>query len=84
MRADIHYGREQYASLKGRIQMSETSYLQIGISSLRHNRKQTSSLFDHIVGGGEQRLRHGQAERRRASSRVSRFKLLRRLGSSSK
>jgi hypothetical protein len=36
MRADIHYGREQYASLKGRIEMSETSYLQIGISSLRH------------------------------------------------
>jgi hypothetical protein len=30
MRADIHYGREQQAPLKGRIQMSETRYLQIG------------------------------------------------------
>jgi hypothetical protein len=25
--------------------------------------QQTSSLFDHLVGGGEHRLRHGQAER---------------------
>src|SRR3974390_2454366 len=25
--------------------------------------QQTSSLFDHLVGGGEQRWRHGQAER---------------------
>jgi hypothetical protein len=27
------------------------------------NRAKPSSLFDHLVGGGEQRLRHGQAER---------------------
>src|SRR5262245_24338302 len=66
--------RSSSAPFKGRIQKRKTNYLQIIISMQRtagpyrcaisgcEQPQQESRLFDHLVGAGEQRGRHVEAE----------------------
>src|SRR6516164_10074191 len=68
--------RNTNVPFKGRIQKRKTYHLQIitfrlqraagpyrSAITCREQSQQTASLFDHLVGGGEHRRRHREAER---------------------